>query len=73
MYSTIYLHQKALYEISRVSRDSYLVIESYTNEVQKQNLLYWQLTCEAFNTPDEWEWWFRLTSYRGDWEFIFFD
>ena len=65
--------EKALYEISRVSRDSYLVIESYTNEVQKQNLLYWQLTCEAFNTPDEWEWWFRLTSYRGDWEFIFFD
>lgn len=63
----------ALQEMSRVAPNSYLVVESYASEEQKQNLLYWQLTCEAFNRPEEWEWWFALAGYKGDWEFIFFD
>lgn len=63
----------ALKEISRVSIQSYIVVESYVTEVQKQNLLFWQLTCEAFNTPEGWEWWFESTGYSGDWEFIYFD
>lgn len=63
----------ALKEISRVSIQSYIVVESYVTEVQKQNLLFWQLTCEAFNTPEGWEWWFESTGYGGDWEFIYFD
>ena len=63
----------ALREMSRVATHGYLVLESYSTELQKQNLLYWQLTCEAFNQPEEWEWWFYLAGYVGDWEFIFFD
>ena len=63
----------ALKEISRVSIQSYIVVESYVTEVQKQNLLFWQLTCEAFNRPEGWEWWFESASYGGDWEFIYFD
>jgi protein-L-isoaspartate(D-aspartate) O-methyltransferase len=66
--------ENALREIERVGRrHKYICVESYRNEVEKANLLYWQVTCEAFNTPEEWEWWFRLTGYTGDHSFIFFE
>jgi len=65
---------RALREIERVSRrHKYLCVESYRNETEKTNLLYWQVTCEAFNTPAEWEWWFRQTGYDGDYSFIYFE
>jgi SAM-dependent methyltransferase len=65
---------KALREMQRVSRkNSYLCVESYRNEVEKANLLYWQVTCEAFNTPEEWDWWFKHTGYAGDHSFIYFE
>lgn len=65
---------KALREMQRVGKEhKYLCVESYRNEEEKANLLYWQVTCEAFNTPEEWEWWFKLTGYTGDHGFIFFE
>ena len=65
---------KALREIERVSKkNKYICVESYRNEEEKANLLYWQVTCEAFNTPEEWEWWFQQTGYSGDHSFIYFE
>lgn len=65
---------KALREIQRVGRKHrYIVTESYRNEEEKANLLYWQLTCEMFCTPKEWEWWFERCGYTGDYSFIFFE
>jgi SAM-dependent methyltransferase len=65
---------RALREMERVGRrHKYLCVESYRTEQEKANLLYWQVTCEAFNTPLEWEWWFSLCGYRGDYSFIFFE
>lgn len=64
----------ALKEMKRVSKKNmYICVESYRNEVEKANLLYWQVTCEAFNTPKEWEWWFEHTGYTGDHSFIYFE
>lgn len=64
----------ALREIERVGKkNKYICVESYRNEVEKANLLYWQVTCEAFNTPEEWEWWFKQTGYTGDHSFIYFE
>ena len=64
----------ALREIERVGRkNKYICVESYRNEVEKANLLYWQVTCEAFNTPAEWAWWFKQTGYTGDHSFIYFE
>jgi SAM-dependent methyltransferase len=63
----------ALREMERVGKRKYLCVESYRNEVEKANLLYWQVTCEAFNTPEEWAWWFRQTGYTGDHSFIYFE
>jgi SAM-dependent methyltransferase len=65
---------KALREIERVGkRNKYVCVESYRNEQEKANLLYWQVTCEAFNTPEEWDWWFRNTGYTGDHSLIYFE
>lgn len=64
----------ALREIQRVGKKHrYIVVESYRNEEEKANLLYWQLTCESFYTPAEWEWWFKRCGYDGDWSFIYFE
>ncbi len=64
---------RALREMERVGKQKYLCVESYRNETEKANLLYWQVTCEAFCTPEEWEWWFRQTGYTGDYSFLFFE
>ena len=63
----------ALREMERVGKKKYLCVESYRTEAEKANLLYWQVTCEAFNTPEEWAWWFKLTGYTGDHSFIYFE
>ena len=65
---------KALREIERVGKNNkYICVESYRNEVEKVNLLYWQVTCESFYTPEEWEWCFEQTGYSGDHSFIYFE
>lgn len=65
---------EALKEMERVgNKNKYICVEAYRNEVEKMNLLYWQVTCEAFNTPKEWEWWFKHTGYTGDHSFIYFE
>lgn len=72
----LYCHDldSALREMERVGRGAkYLCVESYRTEEEKANLLYWQVTCESFFTPDEWEWWFRTTGYTGDHSFIYFE
>jgi ubiquinone/menaquinone biosynthesis C-methylase UbiE len=64
----------ALFEINRVARgDSFICVESYRNEKEKVNLLYWQLTCRAFLSPLDWEFIFERTGYLGDYEYIFFE
>lgn len=64
----------ALQKIQLASKkDSYICVESYRNETEKWNLLQWQLTCECFFTPNEWEWIFEKSGYKGDYEFIYFE
>ena len=64
----------ALREMERVGKQhKYLCVESYRNEAEKANLLYWQVSCEAFNTPKEWDWWYQHTGYTGDHEYIYFE
>jgi SAM-dependent methyltransferase len=64
--------RKALRELERVARCKYLVVDSYRTEEEKVNLLNWQLTCECFFTPAEWEWFFCESGYTGDHAFVFF-
>ena len=65
---------KALREMQRVGKkNKYLCVESYRTDQEKVNLLYWQLTCECFFMPQEWQWWFDACGYDGDYSFIYFE
>jgi protein-L-isoaspartate(D-aspartate) O-methyltransferase len=65
--------ETALREIERVGRaGKYIVMDGYRNEQEKVNLMYWQLTCECFFTPEEWEWLFLKCVYTGDYSLIYF-
>lgn len=66
--------ESALSELERVGKNNkYICVDAYRTEEEKVNLLYWQLTCECFFTPKEWEWWFKLSGYTGDYGFIYFE
>lgn len=65
----------AVSEVQRVGKgnNKHIVIESYRNEREKVNLLYWQLTCRSFYTPEEWEWLLQEFGYTGDYSYIVFE
>jgi len=64
----------AISEMERVGRGGkYLMVESYRNDREKANLLYWQLTCKSFYSTEDWEWLYRKIGYSGDYGFIFFE
>lgn len=66
--------KKALREIERVSRGhSYIVVESFRNDKEEVNMLYWQLTCASYYSVEEWEWIYKEWGYTGDYSFIFFE
>jgi ubiquinone/menaquinone biosynthesis C-methylase UbiE len=66
--------QKTIREIERVGRDKkWLCMESFRNEKEKANLLYWQITCMSFYDTDSWKWLLNSFGYRGDIGFIFFE
>ena len=72
----LYIHDlwQSLKEIERVGKGSkHIIVETYRNEREKANLLYWQLTCRSFHTPQEWEWIFKQTGYGGDYSYITFE
>lgn len=69
----IYDLVKALREMERVGRHKYLVVDGYRTEEEKANLMYWQITCECFFTPQEWEWIFEQAGYTGDYACIFYN
>ena len=81
VYSIMTLHNLYIYdlfasvrEIKRVMKgDGYIGLESYRTEAEKANLIYWQLTCEAFFTPKEWAWIYDQCGYTGDTEYFFFE
>ena len=65
----------AVREIERVGKgpQKYIMVESYRNEREKANLLYWQLTCQSFHSEQGWAWIYGEAGYRGDHGFIFFE
>jgi ubiquinone/menaquinone biosynthesis C-methylase UbiE len=65
--------QTALQEIERVGKNTFVMVESYRNELEQFNLQCWALTCEAFFDTASWIWLFRHFGYTGDYEFIYFE
>ncbi|GFK94957.1 23S rRNA (guanine(745)-N(1))-methyltransferase [Fundidesulfovibrio magnetotacticus] len=68
--------KRAIDELNRVAKDparSYVMLESYRNEAERVNLMFWQLTCESFYSVEEWEWLYAHFGFKGDYSFIFFE
>ena len=66
--------RSALQEIERVGKDKkHVMVESFRNESEMANLLYWQLTCRSFYSPQEWEWFMKESGYSGDYSYIVFE
>jgi ubiquinone/menaquinone biosynthesis C-methylase UbiE len=69
----VYELERAIKEMQRVSKGAkWCCVESYRNEKEKANLLYWQLTCQSFYSPEEWKWLYDQWGYQGDYGFIYF-
>lgn len=70
------LHQerlkKALKEVERVSRGhSYITVDAWRNEEERENLYKWVLTAETMMHVDDWKKLFKEVGYTGDyWWFI---
>jgi SAM-dependent methyltransferase len=65
--------RSALWEIERVGKQGYVMLESYRNEQELFNLECWALTCESFFDNEEWVWLYNNIGYTGDYEFIYFE
>jgi len=65
--------ESALKEIQRVGKTSYVMAESYRNELEMFNLECWALTAETLLDLEEWIWFFDKVGYTGDYEFIYFE
>ena len=63
----------AFKEIQRVSKKSYVMVESYRNEKELFNLQCWALTCESFFSKNEWLWLFKEFEFKNFYEFIYFE
>ena len=70
----VYDLKKAIQEIERVCKgNSYIMVESFRNDREEVNMLYWQLTCASYYSVEEWEWLYHEWGYTGDYSFIFFE
>jgi len=65
----------AVSEIERIGKNSskYIMVESFRDEAEKANLLYWQLTCKSFHGVHDWAWLYEKAGYSGDYGFIYFE
>ncbi len=62
-----------LREINRISKKSYIMVESYRNNKEMFNLECWALTAETIMDTESWKWLFYQTGFSGDYEFIYFE
>ena len=64
---------KSINQINKVSKKSFIMVESYRNDKELFNLQCWALTCKTFLDPNDWKFLFKKNDYKGDYEFIFFE
>jgi len=58
---------QALQEIERVSKDkSFITVDAYNSEAEKQRMYAWNLTAKTIMSVDEWVSFFNDVGYTGD-------
>ena len=58
---------KAFNELQRVTKkNSYVVLDAYSNEKEKEELLNWNLTAKTIKHIDDWKKFFEKINFKGD-------
>ena len=57
---------KGLLELQRVSKRSYITVDAYRNDEEKERMYKWNLTAKTIMHADEWKAFFREIGYVGD-------
>ncbi len=58
---------KSLQEIQRVSKKySYVVLDAYSNDIEKKKMLNWNLTGKTIKHVKDWKIFFKKNGYKGD-------
>uniref|UniRef100_UPI00404752C0 class I SAM-dependent methyltransferase n=1 Tax=Bacteroidota TaxID=976 RepID=UPI00404752C0 len=59
--------RKALFEIERVKKEkSFITVNSWFTELQKDNILAWNLVSKMIMGVEEWKLFFKQNNYTGD-------
>lgn len=58
--------KKALKELQRVGKHAFITNDAWRNEVEKENMLKWNLTGETYMHVDDWKRLFAEVGYKGD-------
>jgi ubiquinone/menaquinone biosynthesis C-methylase UbiE len=62
---------QALQEIERVSKDkSFITVDAYNSEAEKQRMYAWNLTAKTIMSVDEWVSFFNDVGYTGDYSWF---
>ena len=64
--------EKSIKEINRISKKSFIMVESYRNTKELFNLQCWALTANSFFSKNEWLWILKRFKFKGDLELIYF-
>ena len=57
----------AFNQITRVTKkNSYIVLDAYSNEKEKEELVNWNLTAKTIKHVDDWKNFFKKINFRGD-------
>ena len=58
---------KAFSELQRVTKkNSYVVLDAYSNEKEKEELINWNLTAKTIKHVNDWKKFFEQINYKGD-------
>ncbi|MBC7743436.1 MAG: class I SAM-dependent methyltransferase [Bdellovibrionaceae bacterium] len=57
---------KALQEIERVGKRSYITVDAYRNEEEKKRMYAWNLTAKTIMSVEEWKVFFKEIGFTGD-------
>jgi ubiquinone/menaquinone biosynthesis C-methylase UbiE len=58
---------KSFNELQRVTKkNSYVVLDAYSNEEEKEELLNWNLTAKTIKHVDDWKKFFEKINFKGD-------
>ena len=58
---------KAFNQIQKVTKkNSYIIVDAYSNEKEKEELMNWNLTAKTIKHVDDWKKFFKQIKFKGD-------